>query len=105
MLPLPATAVEFGGHAAHAAAAVAVLYVFVGQNVQALAAVAPVAARYLPAPQSVQAALPGAVLYVPVAHDSHRDTKSEITCVLEDGTNIGALKSPSPRIVTPVVRR
>ena len=35
------------------------------------AAVAPVAAEYVPAPQSVHAALPVAVLYFPAAHAVH----------------------------------
>ncbi len=44
---------------------------FAGQLWQALAAVAPVAAENVPAPQSVHAAEPAAALYFPAVHAAH----------------------------------
>jgi hypothetical protein len=77
MPPAPATDVEFAGHAAHALAPTALLYVPAPHSVQTLA---PAAAENAPAAhgaQALAAAAPAAAENVPAAHDTHALSTAE----------------------------
>ncbi len=69
-----------------------------GQPTQISTAVAPTVTEYVPAPQSVHAALPALVLYLPATHSAHEPTGP----VLPAGqSNVHAAKAVLPAAETP----